>query len=56
MKYKHQARHCIKQKENGLVRVTIWCPIQNSKELKAFGKVLRDKHFAGQRGEEYYGD
>lgn len=51
-KFKHQERHFIRQKEKGLVRVTIWCPVQSTKELKALGRDLRNKHFAEQRGEE----
>ena len=50
-KFKHQERHFIKQKEKGLVRVTVWCPVQSAKELKAFCKELREKHFIEQRGE-----
>ena len=53
MKYRHQERYGIRNKEKGLVRVTVWCPVQNTKELKKFGKGLRDKHFAEQRGETF---
>lgn len=54
-KFKHQERHFVRQKEKGLVRVTIWCPVQSTKELKALGRDLRNQHFAEQRGETYDG-
>ena len=49
-KFKHQERHSIRQKEKGLVRVTIWCPVQSTQLLKAKGRELRHIHFAEQRG------
>mgnify|MGYP005747999931 CR=1 FL=1 len=50
-KFKHQERHFVRQKEKGLVRVTIWCPVQSTPELKALGRELRNQHFKEQRGE-----
>ncbi len=52
-KYKHQERHAIRQKEKGLVRVTLWCPVQNTSQLKYEARKFRNKHFAEQRGETY---
>lgn len=55
MNYKHQERYGIRNKEKGLVRVTVWCPVQSTKDLKQYGNELRKKHFAEQRGETYDG-
>ena len=44
MKYKPQGRYEQKQKELGLVKVTLWIPKQFTPEIKKMGAVLRNEH------------
>ena len=52
MKYKPQGRYEQKQKELGLVKVTLWIPKQFTPEIKKMGAVLRNEHLALQKGEQ----
>jgi|TARA_B110000858_G_scaffold197726_1_gene260453 hypothetical protein len=51
MKYKNQIRYSNRNIEKGLVRTTVWCPKQLTKELKAKALELRVIHENQQRGE-----
>lgn len=40
--YKHQKNYEVRQKEKGLVKVTLWTPTNLVKKLKDFAKSLRE--------------
>lgn len=42
--YKNQGRYEQKQKEKGLVKVTLWIPSQWTAKIKQVGSVLREDH------------
>ncbi|MAE54574.1 MAG: hypothetical protein CMK23_01125 [Porticoccaceae bacterium] len=52
MKYKPQNRYEQKQKEQGLVKVTLWIPKQWTAKIKSMGAMLRNDHLSLQRGEQ----
>lgn len=50
--YKNQNRYEQKQKEQGLVKVTLWIPKQWTAKIKNMGAMLRQDHLKQQLGEQ----
>ena len=50
--YKNQNRYEQKQKENGLVKVTLWIPKQWAAKIKNMGAMLRQDHLIQHQGEQ----
>lgn len=45
-KYQHQRRYANNQLEDGLVRMTMWVPLEARNKAMAHSKKLRDAHYA----------
>ena len=50
--YKNQGRYEQKQREQGLVKVTLWIPRQWTAKIKQVGALLREDHLKLQKGEQ----